>query len=287
MDRVARLVGAGARRRVGTDVEADDRSPRRFGKADVGFAYRANAGVQHAYADFFVANFFHRLNDRFGRALHVGLDQDRQFRDVLVVLGLGHQLFKCRRGASGSAFFLGGIGIDTFAFTDQYPFETHTHGRNKLSLVLLVNLFHFSRCYVYLGANFFFNKFLGVHLFAQPFLELREICTLGIKSFQKLLFDMFNPAGFLTGPAEITEFDAASGSATMEVPDCAWHICAKQESLPNPKALPEQGCLLICKGAFEALFDGSEGGLKMEFDPHLPETSCSVKMSWKAAQNPN
>lgn len=102
--------------------------------------------------------------------------------------------------------------------------------------------------------------------------------------FQKLLFDMFNPAGFLTGPAEITEFDPAAGSAVMEVPDCAWHICAKQDSLPNPNALPEQGCLLICKGAFEALFDGSEGGLKMEFDPHLPETSCSVKMSWKAAQ---
>jgi hypothetical protein len=102
--------------------------------------------------------------------------------------------------------------------------------------------------------------------------------------FQKLLFNMFNPAGFLTGPAEITEFDAASGSAIMEVPDCAWHVCAKQESLPNPNALPEQGCLLICKGAFEALFDGSEGGLKMDFDPHLPETSCSVKMTWKAPQ---
>jgi hypothetical protein len=105
--------------------------------------------------------------------------------------------------------------------------------------------------------------------------------------FQKLAFDMFNPAGFLTGPAEITEFDAASGSAVMEVPDCAWHICAKQESLPNPNALPEQGCLLICKGAFEALFDGSGGGLKMDFDPHLPETSCSVKMTWKAGQGSN
>ena len=100
--------------------------------------------------------------------------------------------------------------------------------------------------------------------------------------FQKLLFEMFNPAGFLTGPAEITEFDAARGSATMEVPDCAWHICASAESLPNPDALPEQGCLLICKGAFEKLFDGKDGGLAMEFDPHLPETSCTVRMNWKA-----
>jgi hypothetical protein len=99
--------------------------------------------------------------------------------------------------------------------------------------------------------------------------------------FQKLLFDMFNPAGFLTGPAEISEFDPARGTAVMEVPDCAWHICAAAESLPNPDALPEQGCLLICKGAFEKLFDGNDGGLRMEFDPHLPETSCTVRMSWK------
>lgn len=100
---------------------------------------------------------------------------------------------------------------------------------------------------------------------------------------QKLLFEMFNPAGFLTGPAEITEFDPANGSVTMEVPDCAWHVCAAADSLPNPQALPEQGCLLICKGAFEKLFAGKDGGLAMEFDPHLPETSCTVRMRWKAS----
>ncbi|MBW2315637.1 MAG: hypothetical protein JRH10_15785 [Deltaproteobacteria bacterium] len=101
------------------------------------------------------------------------------------------------------------------------------------------------------------------------------------KGFQKLAFEMFNPAGFLTGPAQITSFDTAKGTAIMEVPDCAWHICAAAESLPNPDALPEQGCLLICKGAFEALFDGKDGGLSMEFEPHLPETSCTVRMNWK------
>jgi len=101
------------------------------------------------------------------------------------------------------------------------------------------------------------------------------------KGFQKLAFDMFNPAGFLTGPAEVTEFDLEAGSVTMEIPDCAWHVCAAHESLPNPNALPEEGCLLICKGAFERLFDGSDGGLRTEFEPHLPETSCTVRMSWK------
>jgi hypothetical protein len=99
--------------------------------------------------------------------------------------------------------------------------------------------------------------------------------------FQTLLFDMFNPAGFLTGPAQVTEYDPAAGRVVMEIPDCAWHICGPADRLPKPNALPEQGCLLICKGAFEQLFDGSGGGLSIEFDPHLPETSCTARMSWK------
>lgn len=98
---------------------------------------------------------------------------------------------------------------------------------------------------------------------------------------QKLMFDMFNPAGFLTGPAEITEYDPGRGKVTMFIPDCAWHTCGDRASLPNPDKLPEEGCLLICKGAFEELFRGEGGGLKMEFEPHLPETSCTARMSWK------
>jgi hypothetical protein len=95
---------------------------------------------------------------------------------------------------------------------------------------------------------------------------------------------MFNPAGFLTGPAEITHYDPAGGEVTMYIPDCAWHTCGAQEDLPNPSALPEEGCLLICKGAFERLFDGEGGGLRTEFEPHLPETSCTVRMCWKTQQ---
>jgi hypothetical protein len=95
------------------------------------------------------------------------------------------------------------------------------------------------------------------------------------------LFETFNPAHWLTGPATITEYDPANGLTVMEIPDCAWHNCAAQDTLPNPNALPEEGCLNICKGPFEALFKGEGGGLKMEFDPHLPETSCTVRMSWQ------
>lgn len=98
--------------------------------------------------------------------------------------------------------------------------------------------------------------------------------------FSKFMFETFNPAGWLTGPATITEMDPANGRTVIEIPECGWHVCAKQSSLPNPNALPEEGCLNICKGPFEALFKGENGGLKMEFEPHLPETSCTVRMTW-------
>jgi hypothetical protein len=94
------------------------------------------------------------------------------------------------------------------------------------------------------------------------------------------LFENFNPAHWLTGPAKITEFDPARGLTVMHIPACHWHLCAAPESLPNPRALPEEGCLHICKAPFEALFNGANGGLKMQFEPHLPETSCTVRMSW-------
>jgi hypothetical protein len=80
------------------------------------------------------------------------------------------------------------------------------------------------------------------------------------------------------GDSEITETDPRTGTAVMEVPSCAWHTCADPASLPNPRALPEQGCLLICKGVFERVFS-SPDGVRMEFDPHLPETSCTIRLS--------
>jgi len=99
--------------------------------------------------------------------------------------------------------------------------------------------------------------------------------------WQKFMFDTFNPAAWLTGPAEMRDINMLEGSMTMYVPDCAWHTCAAQDSLPNPEQLPAEGCQLICKGPFEALFNGEGGGLRMEFEPHLPETSCTVRMRWK------
>lgn len=97
-------------------------------------------------------------------------------------------------------------------------------------------------------------------------------------AFKAMLLKAFDPgkfAAFLVGESEITEMDPEKGTAVMEVPNCAWHTCPDQDSLPKADALPEQGCLLICKGIFERLFDGEEG-IKMDFDPHLPETSCTI-----------
>ncbi len=108
----------------------------------------------------------------------------------------------------------------------------------------------------------------------------------GPTRWEKLMFDMFNPAGFLTGPAEVVSSDKAAGRMTMYVPDCAWHTCAKAESLPRPDQLPAEGCQLICKGSFEALFNGAGDGLGMEFEPHLPETSCTIRMWWKPQTKP-
>ena len=98
---------------------------------------------------------------------------------------------------------------------------------------------------------------------------------------QRMLTNVLDPgrfAGFLVGDSEVTEIDPDSGTAVMEVPNCAWHSCPDPASLPNPNALPEQGCLLICKGVFERVFDGANG-IKMEFDPHLPEPSCTIRIS--------
>lgn len=99
-----------------------------------------------------------------------------------------------------------------------------------------------------------------------------------LKTLALKVFDPGRFAAFLVGESEITEMDEQAGTAVMEVPDCAWHTCADRATLPNPKALPEQGCLLICKGTFERVFSDPDG-VRMEFDPHLPETSCTIRLS--------
>jgi hypothetical protein len=93
----------------------------------------------------------------------------------------------------------------------------------------------------------------------------------------KMMFEHFNPAGWLMGEAKLVEFDLSTGETLMEIPACAWHTCGASDSLPNPNALPEEGCLYVCKAPFEVMFDGKDGGIFFEFEPHLPEKSCTVR----------
>ena len=72
-------LAAAARFLVGADVEADDRRVEAFGERDVGFGDAADARMQDARADFIGAELVQRADDRFERALHVGLDDQREF----------------------------------------------------------------------------------------------------------------------------------------------------------------------------------------------------------------
>ena len=72
---------------VGHDVEADDHRVlgRGQGQLHVALGDAADAGVQHADADFLVLELLQLLADRLDRAAEVGLEDDLQLGD----LGLG------------------------------------------------------------------------------------------------------------------------------------------------------------------------------------------------------
>ena len=83
------------------DVEADDRRVEAAGQRHVGFADAADAGMQDARADLVVAELLQRADDRFERALHVRLDDQRE---VLAARGLqlAHHLFERAAHAGGA-----------------------------------------------------------------------------------------------------------------------------------------------------------------------------------------
>ena len=71
-------LGRFARFLVGAHVEADDRGAGGFRERHVGFGDAADAGMDDARADLVGAELFQRADDRFERALHVGLDDQRE-----------------------------------------------------------------------------------------------------------------------------------------------------------------------------------------------------------------
>ena len=91
LDAVA--LGGSGRFLVGTDREADDGGVETFRQRDVGFRDAADARMQDARGDFVGAELLQRAQDRFERALHVGLDDQRE---VLATcrLQLAHHLLE-------------------------------------------------------------------------------------------------------------------------------------------------------------------------------------------------
>ena len=88
-------------------------------------------------------------------------------------------------------------------------------------------------------------------------------------------------AHFLTGDSDVSNVDIAQGQIDIDIPDCAWHRVVESDSLPVLGQLPEQGCLVMCKATCERVFDGRDG-LRIEFEPRLPETGCAMRVRWSS-----
>lgn len=89
-----------------------------------------------------------------------------------------------------------------------------------------------------------------------------------------LLFNVFNVSRWVIGDIKLKEFDPYRGEVVFEVLDCAWLRA------PRMDTLPEKGCMMACKGAFERAFDEPGAPCRMQLDPHLPNTSCTIRMYW-------
>jgi hypothetical protein len=77
-------------------------------------------------------------------------------------------------------------------------------------------------------------------------------------------------ATFLVGPIERTGIEP-DGTLVYEIPECAMHTAA------GSGAAQENSCLMGCKAACEKVFDHTSA-MPMEFDPHLPGLSCTLRV---------
>lgn len=77
-------------------------------------------------------------------------------------------------------------------------------------------------------------------------------------------------ATFLVGPIKRTGVEA-DGTVVYEIPECAMHTSTGTQS---PQ---ENSCLMACKAACEKVFDANSA-MPMEFDPHLPGLSCTLRV---------
>ena len=66
--------------------------------------------MQDPNPDLVIADFFHRLNDRFGRPLHIRLHQNRQFGDIFICFGFCQKLIQCHTCTGSGLLILGDFG---------------------------------------------------------------------------------------------------------------------------------------------------------------------------------
>lgn len=77
-------------------------------------------------------------------------------------------------------------------------------------------------------------------------------------------------ATFLVGPITRTGVEA-DGTLVYEIPECAMHTSV------GTHAPQENSCLMACKAACEKVFD-ADSAMPLEFDPHLPGLSCTLRV---------
>ncbi|UGT44073.1 hypothetical protein LTV02_12090 [Nocardia yamanashiensis] len=77
-------------------------------------------------------------------------------------------------------------------------------------------------------------------------------------------------ATFLVGPIHRVG-EEADGTLVYEIPECAMHT-----SVSSPQA-QVNSCLMGCKAACERVFD-AHSAMPLEFDPHLPGLSCTLRV---------
>lgn len=92
--------------------------------------------------------------------------------------------------------------------------------------------------------------------------------TIVSKSFRFLNF-----ASFMVGECHVDSFRLKDRTMVMKIPDCGFHTASRMAEIPD------QGCVFACKGGCERAFDEAST-VKLYFEPHLPDTSCTLTISW-------
>lgn len=77
-------------------------------------------------------------------------------------------------------------------------------------------------------------------------------------------------ATFLVGPIQRTGVEP-DGTLVYEIPECAMHTATEAG------VAQEHSCLMACKTACEKVFD-KDSAMPLEFDPHLPGLSCTLRV---------